>query len=77
LGKNTNLRSMLAWVLKGPLPAGWEQDVEKSWAKVLSWEPVPEKPLPPKWVRIQVAAAALNRRDAWIVAGHRMGQDGS
>jgi zinc-binding alcohol dehydrogenase/oxidoreductase len=60
---------MEAWVLKGPLPAGWEQDVEKSWAKVLSWEPVPEKPLPPKWVRIQVAAAALNRRDAWIVAG--------
>lgn len=60
---------MWAWVLRGPLSADWEKDVEKSWASVLSWEEVGEKPLLPGWVRVKVEAAALNRRDAWIVAG--------
>ncbi len=60
---------MWAWVLKGPLPAGWEKDVEKSWASVLSWAEIENKPLVPGWVRVKVEAAALNRRDAWIVAG--------
>ncbi len=60
---------MKAWVLKGPLPQGWEKEVERSWSSVLSWENVEEKPLTPGWVRIAMEAAALNRRDAWIVAG--------
>ncbi len=60
---------MKAWVLKGPLPEGWESDIQRSWVQVLSWEAVEEKPLPAGWVRVAVQAAALNRRDAWIVAG--------
>ncbi len=60
---------MKAWVLRGPLPENWDKDVERSWASVLSWEAVEEKPLSSGWVRVAIQAAALNRRDAWIVAG--------
>ena len=60
---------MKAWILKGPLPANWDKDVERSWASVLSWEAIEEKPLLSGWVRVAIQAAALNRRDAWIVAG--------
>jgi len=60
---------MQAWVLHGPLPKGWEKDVETSWRQALSWEGLGLPALKPGWVRVAVEAAALNRRDAWIVAG--------
>ncbi len=60
---------MRAWRLQGPLPSGWEQAVEKSWETVFRWEALSPSSLASGWVRLRLSAAALNRRDAWIVAG--------
>lgn len=60
---------MYAWRLWEPLPSGWEGAMEKSWAGVFRWQALSPPSLPSGWVRIRLKAAALNRRDAWIVAG--------
>ncbi|MCX7606629.1 MAG: zinc-binding dehydrogenase [Bacteroidia bacterium] len=60
---------MYAWRLHGSLPRGTSPTAEKVWESVLRWEEVELPPLPPSYVRIELSAAALNRRDLWIGLG--------
>ncbi|MDW8236252.1 MAG: alcohol dehydrogenase catalytic domain-containing protein, partial [Bacteroidia bacterium] len=60
---------MKAWRLHASLPSGTKPTAEKVWESVLRWEEVGLPPLPPTHVRVQIQAAALNRRDLWIGLG--------
>lgn len=60
---------MYAWQLHASLPRDTRPAGDKVWEKVLKWEAVEERPLPPGYARVRIRAAALNRRDLWIGVG--------